>query len=197
MSYTIAVSTRLSSAIDYEEQRDSISRDWIKFFGNLSINNYILLPNLDKDSITEYCDYHSVKGFLFTGGDVIGTDTKRDELEFAALSLAKDRFLKVLGICRGMQIISSYFGGTLKAVDGHLATRHRINDSSSRNVNSYHSFAIDKLPECFKVVYRANDNSIESISHKILPWYGCMWHPERENSIHPMDQKIINTLFTL
>ena len=196
MTYTIAVSTRLSSALGYEEQRDSISRDWIKLFSNLSINNYILFPNIETHLINEYCNYHSVSGFLFTGGDVIGKDQRRDQAEFAALNLAKDRSLKVLGICRGMQMISSFFGGTLKSVNGHSNTKHKINDSSLRSVNSYHSYAIDKLPECFKVIYRSKDHSIESISHKILPWNGCMWHPERENSIHPMDLKLIKSLFT-
>ena len=105
--------------------------------------------------------------------------------------------LKVLGICRGMQMISSFCGGTLKAVDGHLAKRHEINDISSRKVNSYHTFAIDNLPECFKVIYRSNDNSIESISHKTLPWHGCMWHPERDKIIHQMDKKMIRSLFNL
>ena len=197
MTFSIAVSTRLSSAIGYEEQRDSISRDWIKLFSNLSINNYILLPNMETNMINEYCDYHSVNGFLLTGGDVIGKDITRDKVEFAALNLAKDKSLKVLGICRGMQMISSFFGGTLKSVDGHLGTRHKINHSSLRKVNSYHAFEIDKLPECFKVICRANDNSIESISHETLPWDGCMWHPERDEIIHPMDKKIIRSLFSL
>ena len=197
MTYTIAVSTRLSPATGYEEQRDSISRDWIKLFSSLSINNYILLPNMEPKMLNEYCDYHSVNGFLLTGGDVIGNDITRDKVEFAALNIAKDKSLKVLGICRGMQMISSFFGGTLKSVDGHLATRHIINDRGSRTVNSYHTFAIDNLPECFKVIYRSNDNSIESVSHKILPWNGCMWHPERSKIIHPMDKKMIKSLFTL
>ena len=197
MTVTIAVSTRLSSAVGYEEERDSISRDWINLFSNLSIHNYILLPNMETNMINEYCDYHSVNGFLLTGGDVIGNDITRDKVEFAALNIAKDKSLKVLGICRGMQMISSFFGGTLKSVDGHLATKHKINDSSSRKVNSYHTFAIDNLPECFKVIYRSNDNSIESISHKTLPWYGCMWHPERDEIIHPMDKTIIRSLFSL
>ena len=197
MKFTIAVSTRLSSAVGYEEERDSISRDWIKLFNNLSINNYILLPNMETNMINKYCDYHSVNGFLLTGGDIIGNDITRDKVELAALNFAKDKCLKVLGICRGMQMISSFFGGTLKAVDGHLAKRHQINDSSSRKVNSYHTFAIDNLPECFNVNYRSNDNSIESISHKELPWHGCMWHPERDKIIHPMDKKIIKSLFSL
>jgi len=197
MSSTIAVSTRLSSAIDYREERDSISRDWIKLFSNLSINNYILLPNIKTDLLGEYCNYHSVNGFLLTGGDHIGQDLMRDRLEIAALNLASARSLKVLGICRGMQIISSFFGGTQKAISGHLGTKHTINDTTSRCVNSYHTLAIDNLPECFKVIYRSNDNSIESISHKILPWYGCMWHPERDEIIHPMDKKIIRSLFSL
>ena len=195
MPSTIAVSTRLSSAMYYEEKRDSISRDWINLFNNLSINNYILLPNIETNLITEYCNYHSVHGFLFTGGDDIGKDRKRDKVEIAALNLAEKRSLKVLGICRGMQIISSFFGGTLKSIEGHMATRHKINDSSLRSVNSYHSYGIENLPECFKVIHRASDNSIESISHKLLPWNGCMWHPERDKLIHPMDIKMIKSLF--
>ena len=197
MRPTIAISTRLSYASGYEEERDSISRDWIKILNNLSINNYILLPNMETNLITQYCDYHSVNGFLFTGGDNIGKDIKRDNLEIAALKLAEKRSLKVLGICRGMQVISSYFGGTIKSVDGHLATRHKLNNSSSRSVNSYHSYAIANLPKCFKIIYQSNDNSIESISHKILPWHGCMWHPERDKVTHPMDIEMIKSLFTL
>ncbi len=197
MKFSIAISTRLSSAVGYEEQRDSISRDWIKLLSSLSINNYILLPNMEANMISEYCDYHSINGFLLTGGDVIGKDIMRDSVEFAALNHAKVKSLKVLGVCRGMQMISSFFGGTLKSVDGHLAIKHKINDSKSRIVNSYHNFAIDNLPECFKVICRSNDNSIESISHKILPWYGCMWHPERDGIIHPLDKKIIQSLFSL
>ncbi len=197
MKFTIAVSTRISSAEGYEEQRDSISRDWIKLFSNLSINNYILLPNMEINMLNKYCDYHSINGFLLTGGDVIGKDITRDNIEFAALNLAKNKSMKVLGICRGMQMISSFFGGTLKSVAGHLSTRHEINDNNSRTVNSYHRFAIDKLPECFKVIYQSNDNSIESISHQTLPWDGCMWHPERDEVIHQMDKKLIKSLFSL
>ncbi len=197
MSSTIAISTRLSFALGYEEERDSISRDWITLFSDLSINNYILLPNLEPELIPEYCDYHSVNGFLLTGGDIIGTDKIRDKVEFAALKIASDRSLKVLGICRGMQIISSFFGGTLKSVDGHSATKHTITNNSSRYVNSYHSFAIDNLPECFNVISRSNDNNIESISHKTLPWDGLMWHPEREKSIHYIDKEMIKALFNI
>ena len=197
MKFTIAVSTRLSSAESYLEKRDSISRDWIKLFNSLSINNYILLPNMEENLINEYCNYHSINGFLLTGGDVMGEDILRDKLEFAALNLAKTKSLKVLGICRGMQMISSFFGGTLKSVNGHLATRHVINDNTSRTVNSFHNYAIDTLPECFKVINRSNDNSIESISHKILPWYGLMWHPERDDTIHPVDKETIQSFFCL
>ena len=48
------------------------------------------------------------------------TEAGRDELEAAAWQAARDRGLPVLGVCRGMQAINVFSGGSLvQDVDGH------------------------------------------------------------------------------
>ncbi len=77
--------------------------------------------------------FRTMDGLLFSGGADLdparygqppggsdAVDPDRDELESVAWHAAADRLIPVLGICRGMQAINVFVGGSiLQHVDGH------------------------------------------------------------------------------
>ena len=71
--------------------------------------------------------------------------------------------------------------------------------ASSRNVNSYHNFAISPEGLAPDVEASAWDEAghIEAFSHKTLPWTATMWHPERESVLDKNDRQIFKTLINL
>ena len=125
-------------------------------------------------------------------------DAERDAAEFPLLKAFLDAGKPVLGICRGLQLINVYFGGTLiqdipekelhtkkdnvdsvhqvTAVEGSIL--HKLYGSAFA-VNSAHHQVIDELGESLMATAHWNDTHIEAIEHRTLPVYGVQWHPER------------------
>lgn len=139
----------------------------------------IPMPNI-KNKISTWLEGIEPHGFIFSGGGEVKQKEARFLTEVKALQYAKKHKLPVLGICRGMQLLGIYSGGELKRVENHVRTRHQLNGIISREVNSYHDFALDTCPKNYKVIAIAQDGVIEAIKHTYLPWQGWMWHPERE-----------------
>ena len=96
--------------------------DGIKAAGGVPVVLPIEMSEADADRIVETCD-----GFLFTGGqdvspelygtkDITGTvvpSPERDKLESLLLEKALQADKPILGICRGLQFINAFLGGTL------------------------------------------------------------------------------------
>ena len=92
----------------------------IKAAGGIPIVLPIDMTEADAAQIVETCD-----GFLFTGGqdvtpevygvkdDTIVPSPERDKLETLVLSKALQSDKAILGICRGLQFINVFLGGTL------------------------------------------------------------------------------------
>jgi putative glutamine amidotransferase len=123
--------------------------------------------------------------------------------------------IPVLGVCRGAQHLVTYYGGTLRPVEGHVARPHGIAlhpSHSSRSssvgelsrmpltardaVNSFHNWgaATADLPPVLRPVALAPDDTVEAFVHRSLPHWGIFWHPERDP--HDVrDADILRALF--
>ena len=95
--------------------------DGIKAAGGIPVVLPLEMTEADADRIVETCD-----GFLFTGGQDVTpelygaknglsliTSPERDKLEMLLLSKALPSDKAILGICRGLQLINVFLGGTL------------------------------------------------------------------------------------
>ena len=82
--------------------------DGIRTAGGIPVVLPLEMNEEDADRIVEACD-----GFLFTGGQDVGSCPERDSLETLLLSKALPSDKAILGICRGLQFINVFLGGTL------------------------------------------------------------------------------------
>lgn len=139
-------------------------------------------------------DIHpSYYGGHMTGLDT-GVDLQRDEREWELLQRFCAKKKPVLGICRGIQVIDVFFGGTLFRHLGtayvHENTIHtivtseggRLRELFGKNlpVNSYHHQAIRTLGAGLHVAAVSDaDGVIEAVEHDTLPVLAVQWHPER------------------
>ncbi len=115
-------------------------------------------------------------------------DPVRDEEEEALFHAFFARGKPVLGICRGIQAINVFLGGTLhQHVDGHAGCCHPIHCTgwlaerfgAGMMVNSYHHQTTDRIAAGLVAVAHAPDGTAEALIHPSAPLLGVQWHPER------------------
>lgn len=171
----------------------------------------IIIPCNIKD-IEPYLDL--IDGVVFPGGwdidpELYGETNSHsenpiranDEFLMDALWRCMEREIKVLAICKGMQLLNVLQWWTL-IQDIPNAQMHNqyekqynpvdrariIPDSflhktfwpkESIPINSLHHQAVKDLWEDLKIVARSNlDGTVEAIEHTRLPVYWVQWHPE-------------------
>lgn len=133
-------------------------------------------------------------------------DPERDKADYAALQAAVEQKLPVFGICRGIQIINTYFGGTLiqdipsqvehplmhhgpeepaeiEAVHPIMVERdsflYRAYGQDSLLVNSYHHQSVKTMADDFRLCAKTSDSVIEAMEHHRLPIIAVQFHPEK------------------
>lgn len=200
MKKVIYASQRVDVIASYGERRDALDQCWTSLFYEMGA---ILqpLPN-HPDTISQLLERMPPDGLLLTGGNtpVIygGQASERDEADEMLLAFSQSKNIPLLGVCRGMQSLILFYGGSLRETAGHVAVTHEISGKFPYNqVNSYHNYAIDSLPESFEVLAKATDGSVEAVRHNQFPQMGMMWHPERENPFRREDIQIISNFFEL
>ena len=192
----VAISQRVDAYPERNETRDGLDQrlvEWVGMSGSLAFP----VPNtLSADDVTAWCDVLRPDAIVLSGGADVGVDLARDRTERLLLDYAMRLRLPLLGLCRGMQMMTIWLGGTLKPVEGHVCRRHRLQGQLTGEVNSFHELGIVECPPECEVLASAEDGEIEAIRHVSLPWQGWMWHPEREVSFAAEDIERGRAIFT-
>lgn len=187
----IALTLRVTNAPDYDEPRDSISHDWLKRLRDWGMTP-ILIPNLGQEAVP-YLIELAPDVLVLTGGDDLGVTPKRDATETCLLEHALASGLPILGVCRGLQLINSHFGGSLAPLDGHVSTPHSVAIAEpwkrfygeSITVNSFHDMGVpvDGAGQGLTLTATDAKGNMEGFCHPEKPLAGVMWHPERHDSL--------------
>ena len=177
----------------------------------------VVIPSYDDDkALISLLD--TLDGIVLSGGadidpdylgeeplDCISVNPRRDRQELTLVRLAVDRQIPLLGICRGIQVLTAALGGKLyqdiksqhdKPCIEHSQTiarglpSHEVKlekDSllygffgkETLAVNSFHHQAVKEVPVGFRVTASAPDGIIEGMeSTTFRPILGVQWHPE-------------------
>lgn len=201
MNKIIGISPRLLTEDNVEKQ--FVNTRYLEPLNKRGLNTLMLtLSNPNLEVILNLCD-----GFIITGGTDAdpmvygeenlglskGIDFRLDEADKLIINHAVKHKKPLLGICRGLQSLNIFLGGSLYQDLGDLNETHNsvkkdhfvevnkndfINLEGTINVNSYHHQAIKKLSNDLEVIGRHQDNTIEMVKHKTLPIFAVQWHPE-------------------
>lgn len=152
-----------------------------------------LINNHSFGIVTKDSNLLEYDGFLIPGGYDIDSinyneknlycnniDTEMDMIDEKVIKHCLKYKKPLLGICRGIQSINVFLGGTLKQnIFNHNNENHFINFSGENYlVNSFHHQSINKLANNLEILATSYDNEIEIIKHKFLPILGVQFHPE-------------------
>lgn len=160
-----------------------------------------------------------VDGILLSGGQDVNpllyneqpnvlmgnTCPERDTFEMLVIKAAVELNKPIFGICRGSQIINTYFGGTLYQ-DNSMKDDSKIRHANASNpqlpihhvsvepgsflanavkkaeiiTNSFHHQSIKEVASGFEAVAYAPDGIVEAIEYKGADKWICavQWHPE-------------------
>lgn len=177
----------------------------------------VVIPSYDNEkALVSILD--TLDGLVLSGGadidpdylgeeplDCISVNPRRDAQELVLVSLAVERQIPILGICRGIQMLTAALGGKLyqdiKTQHGrpcieHSQTiarglpshdvkiekdslLHSLMGTETLAVNSFHHQAVKEVPQGFRVTAMSEDGIIEGMeSTTFRPILGVQWHPE-------------------
>ena len=189
----VAITHRLVGNEAYPEIRDALDIRWTELCVALSV---LPVPVPTGVNFASFVHEIGISGIILTGGNDLAQFSNdqlsktRDSFEGEVLTLATQEKIPVIGVCRGMQLIAAYFGATLAEVPHHSGTRHPISTVPGsrflegmlmgREVNSFHRYCVTNGGKEVMTSAKSTDGVIEAVEHPVLPFFGQMWHPERE-----------------
>lgn len=199
----IGITQRVDELVSRLEVRDALDQKLVSLISSLGfypipVPNSII--NEGEHKLFDWLEEMQINGIIISGGNDINDFPARDQTELSILSWSEINKIPVLGLCRGMQLIATYFGGKLEKVDGHVASTNNVKVISldgewPESITCYHNLRIEDCPLNFEVAVLSNDGTIEAIISPALGWEAWMWHPEREDTFRSVDLERIKKLF--
>lgn len=213
-SKRIGITQRVMQHPSYAEVMDCLDTHWARLLVPLNILP-VPLPLMAPEFVPELWEALELDGLILSGGNTItefadNTDDsknlspERDEYEKALLQTAIAAEAPILGICRGLQLMNVYFGGSLEKSSGHSGTRHVVKVSAHSDryampdkVNSYHDCIVpaESLGDGLVALACDVDGNVEAFEHPKHKLLAIMWHPEREPSPSEADCRLIKEHF--
>jgi putative glutamine amidotransferase len=143
------------------------------------------------------------------GAETDAPDDERDCVEIEQIHVALERNLPIFGICRGLQLLNVYYGGTLiqhiagtakhdPEKEDHSGAAHEVRfEPGSRlaeiaradrwQVNSRHHQAVEKAGDGLRISARdTEDGTVEGLERPDKRFViAVQWHPEDQIIAHP------------
>ncbi len=200
---------KIALSVSIKGQTVSVNRKYLEAIVSSGGMPSVLNPMPSNEYINLVTDYFD--GFMFCGGGDIApkyygeekvTATKnicsiRDEFEEMLFRAVYSMKKPILGICRGMQVINVFMGGSLyQDIPGHMQTEARhictheidiVKDSMLEGmlgeekirVNSFHHQATKRLASDLKADAVSRDGYVEAYHREGYKFLFCaQWHPE-------------------
>lgn len=190
----------------------------------------VLIPP-DPEEAAAICE--RMDGIILTGGgdidpktykgadheQIYNIDEERDAGEFRVVETVLAQHIPTLAICRGIQILNVFLGGTLHEhlpetfgedvlhrMPPRVACNHHVDilpdtrlDSiigeTAIEIVSWHHQSLKEIAEDLSVTARSRDGVIEGIEMASHPWLvGVQWHPELSAAEDPLQQRLFDAL---
>ena len=195
--------------------------NYLQIMSRVGLTAVLITPAHTKEQVAALV--RSCSGLVLSGGEDIDpsrygeealpelgeVSLPRDAMEWRALDVAREQEMPIFGICRGMQVLNVYFGGSLyqdlpsqrgeqvshaqDAPWGHhqhevqcvpdSRIHEVLGECQPLRINSFHHQAVKDLAPHMRCTAQAEDGLIEAIEHDRYPWLvGVQWHPERHEA---------------
>ena len=191
------------------EERIKLSQHYLDAVWNAGGLPVILAYTTEPDKIAAYTA--TFDGFLFSGGvdldpvlygeekqfESVEIDPRRDAFEKALFASVYPTGKPIFGICRGVQSLNVWLGGTLyQHMEGHRQTDsgvvhhnlikicegslfHKICGKTTVGVNSFHHQAVKDVAPALSVDAVSEDGFVEALHAPAHPFLlAVQFHPE-------------------